>query len=80
MLKMFVNNISKTPTCFGHSCLTIFRVSSQPNLPQTSTSCTHTHRQHTPTYQINNLTTQTRREVVTVLSTKKGPLKTVKQL
>ena len=25
MLKMFVNHIIKTPTCFGHSCLTIFR-------------------------------------------------------
>jgi len=25
MLKMFVNHILKTPTCFGHSCLTIFR-------------------------------------------------------
>jgi hypothetical protein len=22
---MFVNHIIKTPTCFGHSCLTIFR-------------------------------------------------------
>jgi len=22
---MFVNHINKTPTCFGHSCLTIFR-------------------------------------------------------
>jgi len=35
---------------------------SQPNIPQTSTSGTHTHRQHTATYQINNLTTQTSRE------------------
>jgi len=35
---------------------------SQPNIPQTSTSGTHTHKQHTATYQINNLTTQTRRE------------------
>ena len=34
----------------------------QPNIPQTSTSGTHTHRQHTATYQINNLTTQTSRE------------------
>ena len=25
MLKMFVKHIIKTPTCFGHSCLTIFR-------------------------------------------------------
>jgi len=25
MLKMFVNHIIKTPTCFGHSCLTIFK-------------------------------------------------------
>ena len=38
------------------------RDSSQPNIPQTSTSGTHTHRQHTATYQINNLTTQTSRE------------------
>jgi len=36
--------------------------SSQPNIPQTSTSGTHTHRQHTATYQIINLTTQTSRE------------------
>jgi len=35
---------------------------SQPNIPQTSTTGTHTHRQHTATYQINNLTTQTSRE------------------
>jgi len=40
----------------------------------------NTHRQHTATYQINNLTTQTSREVVTALSTKDGPLKMVKQL
>jgi len=32
------------------------------------------------TCQINNLTTQTSREVVTVLSTENGPLKMVKQL
>jgi hypothetical protein len=37
------------------------------------------HRQHTATYQINNLTKQTSREVVTALSTKDGPLKMVKQ-
>jgi len=37
-------------------------------------------RQHTATCQINNLTAQTSREVVTALSTKDGPLKTVKQL
>jgi len=40
---------------------------------QTSTSGTHTHRQHTTTYQINNLTTQTSKEVVTALSTKDAP-------
>jgi len=34
----------------------------QPNISQTSTSGTHKHRQHTATYQINNLTTQTSRE------------------
>jgi len=51
----------------------------QPNIPQTSTSGTHTHRQHTDIYQINNLTTQTGREIVTTLSTKDGPLKMVKQ-
>jgi hypothetical protein len=39
-----------------------------------------THRQNTATYQINNLTTQTSREVVTALSTRDGPLKMVKQL
>ena len=33
----------------------------EPNIPQTSISGTHTHRQHTATYQINNLTTQTSR-------------------
>jgi len=32
----------------------------------------------TTTYQINNLTTQTSREVVTALSTENGPLKMVK--
>jgi len=32
------------------------------HIPQTSTSGTHTHRQHTATYQINNLTTQTSRD------------------
>ena len=36
--------------------------------------------QHKDTYQINNLTTQTGREVVTALSTKDGLLKMVKQL
>jgi len=41
---------------------------------------THTHRQHTATCQINNLTKQTSREVVTALSTKDRPLKMVKQL
>jgi len=35
---------------------------SQPNLPQTSTSGMHTHRQYTATYQINNLMTQTSKE------------------
>jgi len=30
---------------------------SQPNIPQTSTSATHTHEQHKATHQINNLTT-----------------------
>jgi len=44
-------------------------VSSHPNLPQTSTSGTRTHRQHTAAYQINNLTTQTSREVVTARKT-----------
>ena len=39
----------------------------------------HAHRQHTATYQINNLT-QTSREVGTALSTKGEPLKMVKQL
>ena len=32
---------------------------SQPNIPQTSTSGTHTDRQRTATYEINDLTTQT---------------------
>ena len=54
--------------------------SSQPNISYTSTSGTHTHRQHTPPYQINNLTMQTSRDVVTALSTKDGPLKMVKLL
>jgi len=52
----------------------------QPNIPQTSTSGTHTHKQHTATYQINNLTTKTNREVVTARSTEDGPLKIVKQV
>ena len=34
----------------------------EPNITQTSISGTHTHRQHTATHQINNLTTQTSRE------------------
>jgi len=55
-------------------------VNSQPHIPQTSTSGTHTHRQHTATYQINNLTRQPSREVITALSTEDGPLKMVKQL
>ena len=57
------------------SCLMYLSVGvvSQPNIPQTSTSGTHTHRQHTATYQINNWTTQTSREVVTALSTEDGP-------
>ena len=42
--------------------LIALRDSSQPNIPQTSTSGTHTPRQHTATYQINNLT-QTSTEV-----------------
>jgi len=50
------------------------------NIPQTSTSSKHTHRQNTATYQINNLTTQTSREVVKALRTKDGPLKMVKPL
>ena len=33
-------------------------VSLQPNIPQTSTSGTHTHRQHTVTYQINDQTSR----------------------
>jgi hypothetical protein len=52
----------------------------EPNIPQTRTSGTHTHRQRTATYQINNLTTQKSREVVTALSTEDDPLKMVKQL
>jgi hypothetical protein len=41
---------------------------------------THTHIDNIqPHYQINNLMTQTSREVVTALSTKDGPLKMVKQ-
>jgi hypothetical protein len=52
----------------------VLKLVSQPNLPQTSTSGTQTHRQHTATYQIKNLTTQTSREVVTALSTENGPL------
>jgi hypothetical protein len=40
---------------------------------------THTHRQYTATYQINNLTTQTNRELVTARSKEDGPMKMVKQ-
>ena len=74
---MFVKHIIKTL----HVSVTIVCPSSVHN--QTSHRYVHqarTHRQHTVTYQINNLTTQTSREIVTALSTKDGPLKTVKQL
>jgi hypothetical protein len=82
-------NINGMYICFiqTNSC-TLFKThvlvcgmfGSQPDIPQTSTSGTHTHRQHTATYRINNWTKQTSRDVVTALSTKDGPLKMVKQL
>jgi len=71
--------MTKIPCIISWELPHAIRNSSQPNIPQTSKSGTHTHRQHTATYQINNLTTQTNREVVTALSTKDGPLKMVKQ-
>ena len=68
--------------CACLMCLSVGRlfVVSQPNIPQTSTSGTHTPRQHTATYQINKLTTHTSRELVTALSKEDGLLKVVKQL
>jgi hypothetical protein len=54
------------------------RDSSQPDIPQTSTSGTHTHRQHTASHRINNWTKQTRGDVVATLSTKDDPLRMVK--
>jgi len=56
------------------------RDSSQPNIPQTSTSGTHTHIQHTATYKINNLTTQTSRGGSNSTKHERQPLKMVKQL
>jgi len=44
------------------------------NCLQTSTSGTHTQRQHTATYQINNLTTQTGREVSNSTKHERWPL------
>ena len=70
----------QTNSCILFKTLYYITQGSQPNIPQISTSGTHTHGQHTATYQINNLTMQTSREVVTALSTKDDPLKLVKQL
>jgi hypothetical protein len=83
VVKLFIWYV--TVCCLCVWCLMYLSVgclvvnSSQPNIPQTSTSGMHTHRQHTATYQINNLTMQTSRVVVTALSTKDSPLKMVKQ-
>jgi hypothetical protein len=69
--------------CIQTNSFTLFKTHShphsQPNISQTGTSGTDTHRQHTATYQINNWTKQTSREIITALSTKDGPLKMVKQ-
>jgi len=46
-------------TCTDVGCLV---VNSQPNITQTSTSGTHTHRQNKATYQVDSLTTQIGRE------------------
>jgi hypothetical protein len=50
----------------------------KPNIPQTSTSGTHTHRQHYS--HIPNKGRKKAEKVVTALSTKDDPLKMVKQL
>ena len=74
-----INSVTRLHLVGCFYCV-IIKTISQPNIPQTSTSGTHTHRQHTATYQIKNLTMQTSREVVTAPSMKDGFLKMVKQL
>jgi len=51
--------LSYVCACLMYLSMGCLVVNSQPNIPQTSTSGMHTHRQHTATYQINNSTTQT---------------------
>jgi len=51
---------------------------SQPNIPQTSSLGTHTHRQHYS--HIPNKRDKQAEKVVTAPSTKDDPLKMVKQL
>jgi hypothetical protein len=51
---------------------------SQPNIPQTSTSGTHKHRQHYS--HMPNKRGKQAEKVITALSTKDDPLKMVKQL
>ena len=82
VVKLFIWYVSVccVCVCVPDVLVCVMFVGSQPNIPKTSTLGTHAHRQLTATYQINNLTTQKSREVVTALSTKDGPLKMVKQL
>jgi hypothetical protein len=64
-----------------HFCLVLrlaqlpqaIRDSSQPDIPQTGTTDTHTHRQHTATYRTNNWTKQTSGNAVATLSTNNDP-------
>ena len=39
MLKIFVNYIVKTPTCFGHSCLTILKGSPEDGQTRLTETC-----------------------------------------
>jgi hypothetical protein len=66
----------KNPTCFGHHYMTILSgrhlclvLRKQPDIPQTDTTDTHTHRQHTATYRTNKWTKQTSGNAVAALST-----------
>jgi hypothetical protein len=85
MLKMFVNHIIKTPTCFGHSCLTIFRGPFSVLSAVTTSLLVCVVKLFIWYVAVCCLCVcapvrQTSREVVTALSTKNGRLKMVKQL
>ena len=77
-------DVSRSHTIHMCACLMYLSVGclvvncSQPNIPQTSRSGTHTHRQHYN--HIPNKQRKQAQKVVTALSTKDDPLKMVKQL